>query len=61
MRLTERNNTNTLKITAAYALMIGGVVVAYLIIRQYGEGLTATIPTQALKSSTSAADRRRQT
>ena len=55
MRLTERNDTNTLKITAAYALMIGGVVLAYLIIRRYGERLTVTIPTQALNSSTGVA------
>jgi Kef-type K+ transport system membrane component KefB len=54
MRSAERTSTNNLKITAAYALMIGGVLVAYLVIRWYGEGLTSAVPVP-MKPSTGAA------
>jgi hypothetical protein len=51
----KRRGTNKLKITLAYALMIGGVTAAYLLVRRYGEGLTSTVPTQAAKSSVAGA------
>jgi Kef-type K+ transport system membrane component KefB len=55
MQPAERSGTNNLKIALAYLLMIGGVIVAYLMIRSYGEGLISGVPIQAVKSSTSAA------
>ena len=55
MQPAERSGTNNLKIALAYLLMIGGVIVAYLMIRSYGEGLISGLPIQAVKSSTSGA------
>ena len=42
MKSVPDQETNTLKIILAYALMIIGVGCAYLMIRAYGEGLTAS-------------------
>ena len=55
MQPAERSGTNNLKIALAYLLMIGGVIIAYLMIRSYGERLISGVPIQAVKSSTSAA------
>ena len=50
MRSAERSGTSTVKIALAYALMIAVVIIAYLIIRGYGEGLPSTVAIQAAKS-----------
>src|SRR5579862_5345724 len=42
MKSEPDQETDTFKIILAYALMIIGVGCAYLIIRAYGEGLTAS-------------------
>ena len=55
MQPAERSGTNNLKIVLAYLLMIGGVIVAYSMIRSYGDGLTSRAPIQAAQPSTTAA------
>jgi hypothetical protein len=50
MKSAPDGETNTLKITLAYALMIIGVGAAYLAIRWYGEGLTSSGAALAGKS-----------
>ena len=45
MDLTPNNRTNHFKLIVVYVLMIGGVLLAYLAIRRYGEGNSLTITT----------------
>src|ERR1700749_3483698 len=44
MDFAPENRTNHVKLTVLYVLMIGGVLLAYLAIRQYGEGLIPASP-----------------
>jgi K+:H+ antiporter len=55
MKSAPDGETNTLKITLAYTLMIIVVGVAYLAIRWYGEGLTSSGTALAAKSQSGAA------
>jgi Kef-type K+ transport system membrane component KefB/nucleotide-binding universal stress UspA family protein len=55
MQATADTETNTLKIILAYGLMIIGVGIAYLVIRRYGEGLTASGAALAAKAQAGAA------
>jgi Kef-type K+ transport system membrane component KefB len=55
MQPTPETETNRLKIILAYGLMIIGVGCAYLIIRRYGEGLTASGAALAAKAQAGAA------
>jgi Kef-type K+ transport system membrane component KefB len=49
-----RENKNGFKLVATYVLMIGGVLLAYLVIRRYGEGLSPASPIGALPRGTAA-------
>jgi hypothetical protein len=44
MDFAPENRTNHVKLIVLYVLMIGGVLLAYLAIRQYGEGLSPASP-----------------
>jgi Kef-type K+ transport system membrane component KefB len=55
MQATPDKETNTLKIILAYGLMIIGVGCAYLVIRRYGEGMTASGAALAAKAQAGAA------
>ena len=44
MQAVRENKTNGFKLVVMYVFMIGGVLLAYLVIRWYGEGLTSALP-----------------
>ena len=44
MDIAQETETSPVKLTALYMLMIGSVLIAYLAIRQYGEGLSPASP-----------------